>query len=351
VTSTVLARGALAGLLEQLRSVHPVGRFAVVTDQNVWEALGSAIARALPSDAIVVQLTAGEEHKTRESWAAATDALLAASADRSTLVVGIGGGVVTDLAGFVAATYMRGIPWVAVPTTLLAMVDAAHGGKTGVDTAAGKNLVGAFHAPLQVIVDPDTLRTLPAPIWRDGFAEVLKHGVIADADYFHRVTALLPALLAPDGASHAALVPILADSIRIKHEVVTDDPREMGRRRVLNFGHTIAHAIERASGFALSHGQAVAIGMCVEARIGAAIGITRAGTVNAIADACARAGLPTRVPTDLDREQIMAATLGDKKAVSGSARYALPISIGVMAEADGAWAIAAADDVVRAALD
>jgi 3-dehydroquinate synthase len=350
VTTTVLGRGSLGELVERVQQLHPSGRLAVVTDHAVWRALGAQVGPTLPANAVVAPIAVGEAHKTRESWAMVTDALLAAGCDRSTIVIGIGGGVVTDLAGFVAATFMRGVPWVAVPTTLLAMVDAAHGGKTGVDTPAGKNLVGAFHPPTLVVVDPDSLRTLPAERWRDGLAEVLKHGVIADADYFERTTAMLPALLAADGPLHDGVPALIAESIRIKQQVVADDPREDGRRRILNFGHTIAHAIERVSDYAISHGQAVAIGMCVESRIGAALGITPASVVQAVEEGCARAGFARTVPATLRHEDIVAATLSDKKAVSGSARYALPEAVGTMHRADGAWAVGAPDAVVRAAL-
>ncbi|MCU0649377.1 MAG: 3-dehydroquinate synthase [Gemmatimonadaceae bacterium] len=263
MTHTALARGALAALPALLDEHVPSSRVALVIDDTVDRAHGARVRSALGRDALTIAVPSGEQHKTREQWARITDALLDAHADRDTVIVGMGGGVITDLAGFVAATFLRGVRFVSVPTTLLAMVDAAHGGKTGVDTPMGKNLVGAFHEAVLVVVDPDVLHTLPATVWRDGFAEVLKHGVIADAEYFTQVHALLPALLAPGGAAHAAVGDIVARSIAIKQTIVASDPRERGARRTLNFGHTIAHALERVTHYGLSHGEAVAIGMCV----------------------------------------------------------------------------------------
>jgi 3-dehydroquinate synthase len=203
----------------------------------------------------VVTLPAGEAHKTRDTWARATDAMLAAGCGRDTTVVALGGGVVGDLAGFVAATYLRGVPVVQVPTTLLAMLDASVGGKTAVDTPAGKNLVGAFHPPAAVLIDPALLATLPAPDLAAGAAEALKHGVIASAAHFDDVAALLPRL-ARGEADPAALARLVGDSVAVKAAVVAEDLTERGRRKTLNFGHTLGHAVEHASGYALRHGEA-----------------------------------------------------------------------------------------------
>jgi 3-dehydroquinate synthase len=347
---TEIARGALDRLPALLADHVGAARVALVTDDSVWLHHGAPLAALLGADTVVARIEPGEGNKTRTSWAALTDQLLAAGCDRDLVVIGLGGGVMTDLAGFVAATYLRGVSWVAVPTTLLAMVDAAHGGKTGVDTAQGKNLVGAFHDPRLIVIDPDALATLPAPIWRDGFAEVLKHGIIADHAYFHLVVDQLPALLAAGGSRLPIVDEIVAGSIRIKQAIVQSDPREQGRRRVLNFGHTIGHAIEQVAHFAISHGEAVAIGLCVEARIGEALGITPAATVEAIASAVTRASFPSQVPVDLDRDALLAATRSDKKSRRGAARYALPRALGEMEAAEGEWAVAVDDAVVRAAI-
>jgi 3-dehydroquinate synthase len=255
---------------------------------------------------------------------------------------------VGDLAGFVAATYMRGIPVVQVPTTLLAMIDASIGGKTGVDTPAGKNLVGAFHPPAAVVVDPDTLATLPAEQLRAGAAEAIKHGVIADAGYFERVAGQLPALLSdPCGDTMRELI---AGSIAIKAGIVIRDEREGGVRKALNFGHTLGHAIEAESGYRLLHGEAVAIGMTLEGELAERMGVAERGTAARVRDAVERAGLPSRPPSGMSRERILAATRSDKKARRGTVEYALPRRVGEMDPGGGGWGIAVPDEAVMAVL-
>ncbi|MCU0635630.1 MAG: 3-dehydroquinate synthase [Gemmatimonadaceae bacterium] len=350
MTATVIGRGTLDRLGPLLDEHVGGGRRALLIDATVQRHHGARVTAALGASAVVLELPSGEHHKTRDEWARLTDRLLAADCDRDTVIVAVGGGVTTDLAGFVAATFLRGVPLVSVPTTLLAMVDAAHGGKTGVDTPAGKNLVGAFHEARLVIVDPEVLHTLPGPVWRDGFAEVLKHGVIADADYFAQVESLLGALMGPDGAAHASVGDVVARSIAIKQAIVRDDPREQGRRRTLNFGHTIAHALERVTDFRVSHGAAVAVGMCIEARLAVRLGLADAALPQRLSDVLARIPLPTRLPAGLDVEAMLAATRGDKKRAQGAVRYALPTAIGRMLEADGAWVTAVDDADVRAVL-
>ena len=206
-------------------------------------------------------LPAGRASKTREQWARLTDALLEQGFGRDSGIVALGGGVAGDLAGFVAATYMRGLPYVQVPTTLLAMLDASVGGKTGVDTPQGKNLIGAFHPPAAVIADPLVLGTLPERDFRGGMAEAVKHGLIADAAYFAWMERNADALLRRD---QAALTRLVRRSVEIKAEVVSGDEREAGRRAILNAGHTVAHALEHATAYALPHGEAVALGLVAE---------------------------------------------------------------------------------------
>jgi 3-dehydroquinate synthase len=310
----------------------------------------SVVASLLPAPSLVLTVSPGEREKTRERWASLTDALLAWGAGRDTTIIAVGGGVVCDLAGFVAATFMRGVPVVQVPTTLLAMVDASVGGKTGVDTVAGKNLVGAFHNPSAVIVDPDVLSTLPAPVFRSGIAEMIKHGVLASADYFEALGRALPALSSSNGAHVDALPTLIADSIAIKAAIVSEDHRERGRRQTLNFGHTIAHAIEQQAGFDMLHGDAVAIGMVVESQISELLGLAARGLSERVREAVARAGLPVAVPSKLSIDAIVAGTHGDKKARAGESRYAIPTAIGTMAEGDGRWSVAVPDAVAREAL-
>ena len=263
-----IGRGLLAELPALLSSAAPATRYAVVTDSTVEQRCGRDLAGRLAAAGLAVDLVsfpAGEWNKTRDTWAALSDRLLAARLGRDSAVVALGGGVVGDVAGFVAATYLRGIPWVQVPTTLLAMIDSSIGGKTGVDVPLGKNLLGAFHQPRLVVADLEVLGTLPAPQLAAGMAEAIKHGVIADAEYFELLEREQPAIAVKD---LAVLERVVSRSVEIKAGVVSADEREAGRRAVLNFGHTIGHAIEATSGYAVLHGEAVAIGMALEARLG-----------------------------------------------------------------------------------
>ena len=352
----LVAPGALHDAGGIITRAAPAHHYAVVSDPNVAplyvERVRASLADAAPGATMSLLLVPpGEEHKTRELWAHLTDELLASGAGRDTTIVALGGGVVGDLAGFVAATYMRGIPVVQLPTTLLAMVDASVGGKTGVDTPAGKNLVGAFHPPSAVIADPDTLASLPAPELRSGSAEMIKHGVVADARYFDEVAAILPRLAADDTGIPIELTALIARSVEIKAEVVAADEREHGRRKILNFGHTLGHAIETVSGYRLLHGEAVAIGMALESEIAERIGVAEAGTAMRVRAALTAGGLPVVVPLGIDPVEILAATRSDKKARGGRVEYALPAAVGRMAGAERGWGLAAEDAVVLDVLD
>jgi 3-dehydroquinate synthase len=314
-----------SGLLDQcgdiIRSAAPAHRYAIISDSNVHPLYAQRLRDAMGDQARTELFTvpAGEAHKTREQWALLTDTLLANGFGRDTTVLALGGGVIGDLAGFVAATFMRGVPFVQLPTTVLAMIDASVGGKTGVDTPAGKNLVGAFHQPRAVIADPGVLASLPANELRSGIAEAVKHGAIADAAYYDSVDCqMLSILQAPTGN---AMESILARSIEIKAGIVLQDEREGGIRRNLNFGHTIGHAIESESGYTLLHGEAIAIGMVLEAKLG-----------EALRDTLQKAGLAVATPKSLDANRILAVTRSDKKAREGVGEYALVAGIG--------WAIA-----------
>src|SRR5258708_21510210 len=247
-------RDDLAPLIAETAPAH---HYAVITDANIaarWaEPLVAALARFGRTS--LHMIPAGESFKTRESWSRLTDELLDAGGTRDTTVVAPGGGVVVHLGGFVAATDMRGVPVGQVPTTLLAMIDASVGGKTGVDTQAGKNLVGAFHAPAAVVADVDVLSTLPPAHRRAGLAEAIKHGAIADADYLTSIESQLDALQRADSR---ATLPLVARSVEIKAAGARAAPLERGRRRILNFGHTLRHAIEHGGGFSLRPGECVA---------------------------------------------------------------------------------------------
>ena len=346
-----IARGALDTLGGVVPAVAKAHRYAVVSDSHVAPLYGER-ARAALGEASTELMTvpAGEAWKTRESWAALTDQMLAAGFGRDTTVIALGGGVVGDLAGFVAATFMRGVPFVQVPTSLLAMIDASIGGKTGVDTPAGKNLVGAFHQPAAVIADPDLLRTLPREHLRAGLAEAIKHGVIADARHLESVVAF--GARAASGADNAdALVDLVAASVEIKASVVRRDDRETGLRKTLNFGHTLGHAIELGSNYQMLHGEAVSIGMVLESELAESLSIAERGTAAAVRDAVRRVGLPMSPPRMLSPEAIVRTTHTDKKARAGQAEYALPSRVGAMAGEDRGWSIAISDDAVLAVLE
>ncbi|MHB1311435.1 MAG: 3-dehydroquinate synthase [Gemmatimonadaceae bacterium] len=344
----IVRAGALADAAALISACAPGHRPIVIADDEVAPLHAAPIAAALGAD--LLTFSAGEASKTRAQWAALTDEMLRRRLGRDTVVVAVGGGVTGDLAGFVAATYLRGVPVVQVPTSLVAMIDAAIGGKTGVDTPHGKNLVGAFHQPLLVLADPLALRTLPAEHRRAGMAEAIKHGVIADESYFHWIAAHGDALLAPALGADVAQR-LVHDSTAVKVNVVAGDEREGGRRKILNFGHTIGHAVEHLSGYALLHGDAIAIGMVAEARLGEIAEVTLAGFADEISDICAAMGLPVRIDPAFTADAIIDATRGDKKARGGAVEYALPMRLGEMNDAGGRYALPMVDELVRRAIE
>ena len=349
--SIVVGRGILAELPRLLRDACPAARYAVISDSQVARLYGEALVARCHDAAVQAQLfafPAGESNKTRETWAALSDRMLAAQLGRDCAIVALGGGVVGDVAGFVAATYLRGVPYVQVPTTLLAMIDSSIGGKTGVDVPHGKNLLGAFHQPRLVAVDLEVLGSLPPVQLAAGMAEAVKHGVIADADYFGFLETAAAALLARDPA---ALERAVTRSIEIKAEVVTADEQEAGRRAILNFGHTVGHAVEAAAKFAVLHGEAVAIGMACEARLAEALAIATPGTAARVRGLLERFGLPLTRPAAAPVDDLMQAMQLDKKARAGAVRFALPRAIGTMhGDAQGGWTVAAPAEMVRDAL-
>ncbi len=319
----------------------PRRRLAVVTDRTV--------ARAVPHglDVPTLVVAPGERSKTRTRWRTLTDQLLGMGFGRDAAIVALGGGVVGDLTGFVAATYLRGIPWLQVPTSLLAMVDASVGGKTGVNTRAGKNLVGAFHPPAAVVADPAVLDTLHADHLAAGLVEAVKHGMIADAAYFQWIEAHLASLLARD---HHDLTELVTRSVQIKARVVGEDEREHGVRAVLNAGHTVAHAIEQATGYSIAHGDAVAIGLVVEARLAAQLGLAPASLGADVGEVLLRLGRPVAIDPAWSVEALLEAMQHDKKTRDGIVRFALPNTLGSMARDGAEWTIPVPLAAVQAAL-
>ena len=343
----VVRAGVLADAAALVREAAPGLRPIVISDDQVGPLHAASIAAALGAE--LLTFPAGEASKTRAQWATLTDALLERRLGRDTVIIAVGGGVCGDLAGFVAATFLRGVPVVQVPTSLVAMIDAAIGGKTGVDTRHGKNLVGAFHQPLLVLADPLALRTLPAEHRRAGMAEAIKHGAIADQSYYHWIAAHGRALLAPTLTDDVALR-LVRDSVAVKVGVVTTDEREAGRRKILNFGHTIAHAVEHLSGYSILHGDAVAIGMVAEARLGELAEYTLPGLADDIRSLCVELGLPVSIDAAFSTDAIIELTRGDKKARAGAAEYALPMRLGEMYAAGGRFSLPMDDARVREAI-
>ena len=333
------------------REVAPAHRYALITDSNVGVHHGRKVSDQFQKGQLeVLTIPPGESNKNRETWSRLTDQMLAKGYGRDSTIIALGGGVVGDLAGFVAATFMRGIPVVQVPTSLVAMVDASIGGKTAVDTFAGKNLVGAFHPPAAVVIDPQVLATLPLRELRAGLAEVVKHGVIADEAYLREVASAAPGLLSTRRSTSDTMLSLIVRSVEIKADIVSRDEREEGLRKTLNFGHTIGHAVELESGYSLLHGEAVAIGMALEGRLAEHIGVAQSGTADAISGALKAAELPTELPEGFDCDAVMEAMQSDKKGRLGKTRFALPLRIGAMAGAESGWTVSVNDDQLREVL-
>jgi len=347
----LIGRGILGDLPARLGRACPAARYAVIADSHVAELYGERLVGTLHDGTLHADLftfPAGEWNKSRDAWAGLTDRLIAAGVGRDAAIVALGGGVTGDLAGFLAATYLRGVPYVQIPTTLLAMIDSSIGGKTGVDLPAGKNLVGAFHQPRLVVADLDVLATLPAVQVAAGMAEAVKHGVIADAEYFSFLDGAHEAVAAKD---QAALERVVARSVEIKAAVVARDEREAGLRAVLNFGHTLAHAIETVVKYEVAHGEAVAIGMVHEARLAEALGIAASGTAERVRQALERYQLPLELPDTARVDDLIAAMHHDKKARGGEVRFALPERVGTMhGDARTGWTTPVPEQALRGML-
>lgn len=315
--------GALRRLPELLAELLPGHDLALITDDRV-DAAAAAWLPASPWRRRFV-FPAGEASKTVATWAALSDQMLEAGFGRRSAVLALGGGVTGDLAGFVAATYLRGIPLVHLPVSLVAMVDASLGGKTGLNTPRGKNLLGAFHPPVLVLADTDTLVTLPVEEYRAGLAETVKHGLMADRPYFEWMEQKTAELKSrePD-----AVLELVRRSVAIKSDIVSADERESGRRAILNAGHTVAHALEQASGWRLRHGEAVAIGLVVESWIAERGGVAPPELHARLTRLLQGLGLPVRPPAGLRADAVLDAMGCDKKAREGQIRFALPAGVG-----------------------
>lgn len=300
----------------------------IITDETVGGLYGERVKTSLERAGYrtaVLTFPAGETAKNLDTVARLYDGMVALKPERKSGLIALGGGVPGDIAGFVAATYLRGIPFIQVPTTLLADVDSSVGGKVGVDHAGGKNLIGAFHQPKAVLIDPDTLQSLDLRQIKAGLAEIIKHGIIADSSLFAAASDSLHRLLAKDRDEYCRIVPW---NCRIKARVVEQDERESGLRAILNFGHTYGHAIESLTGYArYLHGEAVAIGMVMEAQLGQMIGFTPPATVEAIRSILTAAKYPLAHP-GLGADDMLDSMFRDKKVEKGVLRFVFPTAVG-----------------------
>ena len=316
--SVWIGDGLLAHCGAKIRPFHAGGKVAVVTDRNVAPIYSGVVLDSLRDagfEPTLITVEAGESSKRMEVVAQVADEMIAAGLDRKSLLVALGGGVVGDLAGFVAAIYYRGIPYVQIPTTVVSQVDSSVGGKTGVNAAGGKNLLGAFHHPRLVLADPATLRSLPDREFNEGFGEIIKHAAIRDA-------AMLDGL---DPARREGLADLVARNVAIKARIVAADERELtGERALLNFGHTVGHGIEQAAGYGeFLHGEAISIGLHAALRLSVAkAGLPEADAQRVVA-ALEAFQLPTRLPAGLGTDAVMNALLRDKKFESGRVRFVL----------------------------
>lgn len=303
-------------------------RFGIISDDYVAALYGDTLLQSLADAGVGAELVTfprGEASKNLQTIATLASELAGRGFDRGDGLIALGGGVSGDMAGFLASIYMRGIPFVQIPTTLLSQVDSSVGGKTGVDIPEGKNLVGTFYQPQAVYIDPDVLKTLPEKEILGGLAEVIKYGVIWDADFFDFLDRQRGNILA---LREDAVIPLIARCCEIKAQVVEQDEREGGLRRILNFGHTIGHAVEAASGFSLIHGLAIGIGMRAAADLAVLGGHLAKEEAARIRRLLEEYGLPVIIPSTLDRTAIKQFLLADKKTIGGRVFFVLPEAIG-----------------------
>jgi len=318
----------LDDIVNELASWNEFSKYFIITDSNVKRLYADDFLRRLQTNKIEVHLLSvlpGEKSKTRKTKEQLEDKLLKLKADRYSLIIALGGGVIGDLAGFVAATFMRGISYIQIPTTLLSQIDSSIGGKVAVNHPLGKNLIGAFYQPKKVYIDVETLNTLPKREFRNGMAEVIKYAAILDANLFSYLEDNNQKINIHHKSS---ILNLVQRCCKLKKMIVEKDEKETGLRRILNFGHTIGHAIESLSKYKLSHGEAVAIGMVIEAKISAALGMLKQSDVERLRKVIELYKLPTKIPSKMDMAKIIQSTYLDKKAQQGQVQYTLLKKIG-----------------------
>ena len=312
--------GSLAGLGAHLKTLHKLCTVAVISDDTVMPLYGETVCQSLRDAGFAVvsyAIPSGESAKNLTTYGQVLTFLAQSRLNRGDLLVALGGGVVGDLVGFAAATYQRGVPYVQVPTTLLSAVDSSVGGKTAVDLSVGKNLVGAFHQPILVWCDPDTLASLPPHTFRDGCAEVIKYGLLGDGEFFRYLR---------ENRENLDLAAVIGRCVEMKRDIVCEDEFDKGLRQLLNLGHTFGHAIEAVSGYSLSHGHCVAMGMALICRAAAEMGACAPSVAREVTELLTAYGLPTESPYGLDA--LSAAVLSDKKIVGSAISLVVPREVG-----------------------
>src|SRR5436190_11455010 len=324
----LIGPGLLETVGEAIKEKLAPSRIAIVSDTNVAPLFAEPVKKSLTSagfDSVLITVPAGEQSKTLEQTGTVCEQMLQESLDRQSIVIGLGGGVIGDLSGFVAAIFQRGIPNVQIPTTLLAMVDSSIGGKTGVNAGAGKNLIGAIHQPMLVIDDVEILKTLPPRELSQGFAEIIKHAIVADAEMFRQL--LHDYRIDP---SQIDFAPLIRRNVEIKARIIANDERDRkGERALLNFGHTVGHGIERATDYqGISHGEAVSLGMVAACEVSMKKAGLSQNQRDAIVDLLRKFGLPTKLPTTVSGEKIFEALKFDKKFERGDIRFVVTSKIG-----------------------
>jgi 3-dehydroquinate synthase len=346
----VIGEGVLTLIPEDLKKTGLAHRFAIITDSNVDRLYGKKLLEGFEKaglNAMIISFPAGESHKNRETKARIEDCMLGERFGRDSAVVALGGGVAGDIAGFVAATYARGLPYIQVPTTLVACVDSSIGGKTAVDTPHGKNLIGAFHQPWRVYIDVNTLLTLQEKEIREGLAEVIKYGVIRDEELFSYLEGNMERIFSRD---KEALTHIIKRGCEIKGEVVELDERESNLRKILNFGHTVGHAVENLSDYSITHGEAISIGMVAEGKLAVRMGLWKEWEQKRLTALISDAGLPTQIPEHMKIRDITDTMKLDKKSRGGKIEMALPRTVGSMVEIDGSYGIKIEDSLIANAM-
>lgn len=316
-TPILVAQGVLQNVDVLKPHISPSKPVVIVTHDHLVDLHASALKNTLVSAGYTVHLFAfpkGEKHKNRRTKEWIEDEMLMKGLGRNTQLIALGGGVVTDIGGYVAATYCRGISFISIPTTLLAMVDAALGGKNGINVPQGKNLIGSFYQPKAILMETETLKTLPVQEMRNGVVEMIKHGFIADARYFSRMEKNVDRLLNKEAS---VLKSLILGSCRIKLAFVKKDEFDAGFRAFLNFGHTVGHALEHVTDYKISHGEAVAIGMLVESKIAVDEGILPTFALNRLYHVLKRYGVPLKIPSNISSDLCLEAMRMDKKSVEG----------------------------------